>query len=198
MADLNAVVRQLLSQYNQRTSQPTAVTPLEPAANVHASVAPLPPQQVLPIPIIPGPASTCTVPAPIAAGDEHCEIMIKVFSPIAKREYKSYVLHLKRVSSYCLRSLKEQIFEQLGKRVICFDLKFDVGYIKGTQKICFSQSDDVAVELPKIVSKGFCLWCKGADCRNRSADAAIVLTDDEGECEPEKKRLKTKKPKVSA
>ena len=45
MADLNAVVRQLLCQYNQQTSQPMAMTPLEPAADVsvHASVAPLPP-----------------------------------------------------------------------------------------------------------------------------------------------------------
>ena len=68
------------------------------------------------IPITPRPARQ-SAPAPILAKDEHCcsnyvidhQLVIKVLSPIAKREYKSYLLHLKHISSHCLRSLKEDI-----------------------------------------------------------------------------------------
>ena len=63
------------------------------------------------------------MPAPIATGTKHChsndidhQLVIRVFSPTAKREYKSHLLHLKCITSYSLRSLKEEILEQLGKK----------------------------------------------------------------------------------
>ena len=146
----------ILSQY--RAAQPTAVTAVtavmpEAVVNiVPASVASFPPsrEQGQPIPSL----RTANL-APIDTGAEcnndiEHQLVIRVFSPTAKLEYKSYLLNLKGFASYRLRSLKEEILEQLGKKVICFDLEFDVGYMKGTQRICFSQSDDVAAELWKM------------------------------------------------
>ena len=127
-------------------------------------------------------------------------IVIKVFKPNTKREFKSYIIHLERVGSFQLRSLKEEILEQLGKKVVSFNLEFDVDYMMGTQRICFSETDNVAVELQKIVNKGYSLWCEGVDTRKRSSSAIIV--DDDGDEKtneiPTKSAIKTKKPKVSA
>ena len=72
---------------------------------------------------------------------EDHQVVIKVFSPgrlNTKREQKRFILHLGCLISYSSRLLKEDTLEQLGKEVICFDLQFDVGYMKGAQKICFS------------------------------------------------------------
>ena len=67
-----------------------------------------------------------------------------------------------------LKSLKEEILEQLGKSIVCFDLEFDVEYMMGTQKISFSETDDVGDHMQKILNKGYRLWCEGRDSRKRA------------------------------
>ena len=93
--------------------------------------------------------------------------------------------------------------EQLGKKVVSFDLEFDVGYMIGAQRISFSETDDVAAELQRITPKGYSLWCDGVDTMARKRSSSVVhVIDDEEEEEasevPEKRASKHKKPKVSA
>ena len=83
------------------------------------------------------------------------DLAIKVIIPKCKREAKTYILHSISVNNITtLKRLKEIILEQLGKSVVSFRLDFDVGYVvSGTNRICFSQSDDVKSELGTIVKK---------------------------------------------
>jgi len=109
-------------------------------------------------------------------------VVIKVINPNCKREYKFFNLNLHHLSSITLRSLKEEVLEQLGKSIVCFDLKFAIGYMKGVQKISFIEADAMGEMMQKILINGFKLWCEGVDSRKRSAGGVIsVLSDDEEE-----------------
>ena len=63
--------------------------------------------------------------------------------------------------------------------MVCFTPGFDVGYMMGMQKICFSESDSIPAELEKIV--GYSLWCDGVDSRKRSAFTVAVSDEEEDE-----------------
>ena len=100
-----------------------------------------------------------------------------------------------------LKRFKEIILEQLGKNVVCFSLEFDVGYIVGSSKICFSQSDDVKTELGKIKKKGYNLWCEGLDVTQKrplpvsecGGNSIVVVDDSDSEeytCKPPAKKEK--------
>lgn len=119
------------------------------------------------------------------------QVVIKVINPTCKREYKCFNLILHDLSSITLRSLKEEVLEQLGKNVICFDLKFDIGYMKGAQKISFSQADAMGEVMQKVVSKGYKLWCEGIDSRKRSVEVLSVISDEEDDAKQKGKKLKT-------
>ena len=119
--------------------------------------------------------------------------MIKVINPNCKREYKNFNLRLQHLSSFTLKSLKEEVLEQLGKGVVCFDLKFDIGYMMGAQKISFSETDAMGEMMQKVVSKGFKLWCEGIDSRKRSNPVVInVASDDEEDDNDIKHKKKSK------
>ena len=45
--------------------------------------------------------------------------------------------------------------------MLCFSLHFDIGYVKGSSKICFSQSDDIKMEL-KIKNMDTACGVKGS------------------------------------
>lgn len=125
------------------------------------------------------------------------EVSIKVFTKKNKRDYKNYILHSICVRSInTLKQLKEVILEHLGKRIISFDLLFDVGYIRGpgSQKISFSESDDIKKELTKVIERGYSLWCEGLDeiqVKKRPVDAISVDSEDS-----EDESLKVKKSKA--
>lgn len=61
----------------------------------------------------------------------------------------------------CLRDLREEILNQLGKTVVKYDLCFDVGYFSGSRKILFTEKDSMKTELDKVTCKGKSLWCEG-------------------------------------
>ena len=85
------------------------------------------------------------------------------------------------------------MLEQLGKGVVCFDLKFDIGYMMGAQKISFSETDAMGETMQKVVSKGFKLWCEGIDSRKRSNPGVInVASDDEKDDNDIKHKKKSK------
>ena len=87
------------------------------------------------------------------------DLAIKIINPKCKREAKTYIWPLISVNNITtLKRLKVIILEQLGKSVLSFRLGFDVGYgVSGTNRIYFSQSDDVKSELRTIVKKGYSL-----------------------------------------
>ena len=66
-----------------------------------------------------------------------------------------YIAHLESViqlnlhidSMNNLKYLREEILEQLGKNANSFNLKFDVA----ARKICFVETDDIKVELHRIL-----------------------------------------------
>ena len=74
-------------------------------------------------------ASASSVGSPVP-GNEMCtlqqaSIPIKVVNPLRERDGKSYMLYLDIEKVTSLKSLQEEILEQLGKAVVNFDLKFD-------------------------------------------------------------------------
>ena len=130
-------------------------------------------------------------------GSVPVDLTIKVINPKHKRETKTYILRSVTLNSVTtLKRLKEIVFEQLGKNVVCFSLHFDIGYVKGSSKICFSQSDDIKMELVKVQKHGYSLWCEGLDVSQKrpltvSKDNSIVLDDsDDDAYEPPKKKEK--------
>ena len=128
--------------------------------------------------------------------DSGVDFTIRVINPKYKREAKTYVLHSVPMTHITtLKRFKEIILEQLGKNVVCFSLEFDVGYIVGSSKICFSQSDDVKTELGKIKKKGYNLWCEGLDVTQKrplpvsecGGNSIVVVDDSDSEeytCKP--------------
>ena len=125
------------------------------------------------------------------------DLTIKVVNPKHKQEAKTYILHSVFVSHITtLKRLKEIILEQLGKSVVCFRLGFDVGYVIGSSKISFSQSDDTKTELDKIIKKEYSLWCEGLDGaqkRSHEADGVVVLDDSDDDSTPGKPPAKKEK-----
>ena len=74
--------------------------------------------------------------------------------------------------------------------MVSFNFKFDVGYFRGSQRICFAAGDNITAELQQLEKSGKCLWCDGL--KPSEFDEPICLdsdSDDEG-------TLKTKKRKV--
>ena len=79
-----------------------------------------------------GTATVSNVSAPqshaqLASPTQGIQFVIKVINPNSKRDFNTYTIRLKQVRSMTLKSLKEEILEQLGKSIVRFDLEFDVG-----------------------------------------------------------------------
>ena len=129
------------------------------------------------------------------------EVSIKVFTKKSKRDCKNYILHSVSVQSInTLKQLKEIILEQLGKRIISFDLLFDIGYIRGpgSQKISFSESDNIRKELTKVVERGYPLWCEGLDETQVQKRSYAAISVDSEDSEDESLKVKKSKAKKSA
>ena len=118
-------------------------------------------------------------------------IPIKVINPSKKRESKTYMLNILIDCMDNLKTLHEHILEQLGKNVISFDLRFDVGYFLSTHKICFVDGDDVKAKLKHLFGRGKTLWCDGKSIK--PGMTAVVCVDSNSNDEPP-----TKKPKKTA
>ena len=123
---------------------------------------------------------------------DNVEIPIKIFHPSRKRESKIYMLNLNLSKMKTLKSLQEEILDQLGKSVIKFDLKLDVGWLSGSRRINFTDGDDIRSELKCIKSKSKSLWCDGQR-KKIPADSNTVVTidsDSDGEDLPAPKKQK--------
>lgn len=134
------------------------------------------------------------VPVQTSLSVQGIQFVIKVINPISKRDFKSYTIRLKEVQTITLKSLKEEILEQLGKNVVCFDLQFDVGYMMGAQKISFSETDNMGESFQKILNKGYKLWCEGKDSSKVRKRSDL----DEEDNQDDQIRPRSKKPKISA
>ena len=140
--------------------------------------------------------STDTVVSHASRGVGTFDIPIKVVNPINKRESKTYMLSLQLEKMASLKSLREQILEQLGKSVVSFSLQFDVGYFSGTHKICFVEKDNIRTELKRLREKGKSLWCDGLS--PKSTASPIVCIDSDSDDEPPAKKPKHKEKLPSA
>lgn len=119
---------------------------------------------------------------------------IKVFNPKKKRDSKIFMLHLRLDELSTLKHLQEQILEQIGKKHVRFDLKFDVGYLAGSQNICFHEKDDMKQKLMGLSKKGKTLWCNGLKLLpDVDSDVTICLdsSDSEDDRRPAAKKCKT-------
>ena len=87
-----------------------------------------------------------------------------------------------------LKTLREHILEQLGKSVVSFDLRFDVGYFSSTHKICFVDGDDIKHELKSLFERGKTLWCDGKS--TKPSKPAVVCVDSDSDDEPPTKKSK--------
>ena len=134
--------------------------------------------------------------------DTMMDIPIRVINPKKKRDVKTYIL--KDIQPQMIRTLKclrEEILEQLGKGVVSFQLNFDVGYMSGSHRICFTEKE-VGSLFPGIAKDGGQLWCEGilppdsvpSLKRKRSNSTPVVIdssgSDDDTEPPPQKQKLK--------
>ena len=126
------------------------------------------------------------------------DFSIKVVNPQRKRDAKTFILKGVQLSaSGSLQSLREEILEELGKTVVSFELKFDVGYMSGNQRICFREKDDIGSQLLKLAKSGSHLWCEGL-CplsvkRKRSASSVSILIEDSSSSYDDTRPAKTQK-----
>ena len=135
--------------------------------------------------------------------DTTTDIPIRVINPKKKRDAKTYIL--KDIQPQRIRTLKclrEEIFEQLGKTVVNFQLNFDVGYMSGNHRVCFTEKDISSV-FQGIAKRGNQLWCEGiiqsepSLKRKRSNDSIPVVipgdssnSDDDIQPPPQKQKPK--------
>ena len=131
------------------------------------------------------------------------DIPIRVVNPKHKRDVKTYIL--KNVSPQMIQTLKdlrEEILEQLGKGVVNFALKFDVGNM---HRIC-SKEKDIKSLLPGIVKDGGPLWCEGiippnsvsSRKRKHSISTSVIIDDLSGSDEDSEPASQKKKLRRSA
>ena len=211
---MSADAARLLAQLCQQCGiRPQLVIPNVNATSVTTQVS-LPTQASAQHPTTASSMPTRIVPAPSGLGsrlssgsqvshvtNSKVHLPIKVVNPKCKREAKTYILRSISVSDVAtLKRLKEIILEQLGKNV-SFRLLVDVGYVvSGSNRICFSQSDDVKSELGKIVKKGYSLWCEGLDPgaqkRPCEADGVVLLDDSDDDCNAGKSMFEERKDAV--
>ena len=95
------------------------------------------------------------------------------------------MLNLNINNTHNLKYLHEEILEQLGKDVVSFDLKFNVGNFVVARKICFVVTDNVKTELMRIRDNGRQLWCNSKE--------SVVLLDADDAPAPKKKMKMIKK-----
>ena len=138
--------------------------------------------------------STGSVASEASQGSNTIDIPVKVVNPINKRESKMYMLSLPLEKMTTLKCLREHILEQLGKGVVSFSLKFDVGYFSGIHKICFVESDSLKPELKRLHEKGKNLWCDGLSPKSRASPIVCIDSDSDGEPPTKKTKLKEKAP----
>ncbi len=134
--------------------------------------------------------------------DTVTDISIRVINPKKKRDAKTYIL--KDIHPQTIRTLKclrEHIFEQLGKGVVSFQLDFDIGYMSGNQRICFTERE-IGSLFPEIAKDGSQLWCEGiipldtvpSLKRKRSNTTPVVIdssgSDDDTKLPPRKQKSK--------
>ena len=184
----------------QQPCQPRTISTTLPAATLPAPAAVT---ATLPAPT----AVTATLPAVPATKETDSkskmrdepvnvlkDIPIKVFHPEKKRDSKTFMLRLQIDEISNLNLLREEILEQLGKKLIKFDLKFDIGYFAGSQKICFSENDDMKKELARIDKKGKSLWYNGLK-KTVEGDVTICVDDSDFS---DNEQQPAKKPKLNA
>ena len=58
--------------------------------------------------------------------------------------------------------LRDQIVNQLGDGILPVDQPFDIGYMKGTIKVCIHSQEDLTEVWRKIEKESCVLWCDGA------------------------------------
>ena len=138
--------------------------------------------------------STGSAVSQTSQGSDTIDIPIKVVNPINKRESKTYMLSLPLEKMATLKCLREHILEQLGKSVVSFSLKFDVGYFSGIHKICFVESDSLKAELKRLHEKGKSLWCDGLSPKSRASPVVCIDSDSDGEPPTKKTKRKEKLP----
>ena len=57
--------------------------------------------------------------------------------------------------------LRSKIIEQLGDGIVPAGQPFDVGYMRGTAKICIHSEEDLLEAWSKIEKESCMLWCDG-------------------------------------
>ena len=132
-----------------------------------------------------GPTTVCQGPTTVCQGQGPSDTLeyslpIKVINYEKKRQSKTFMLrHLNKDKPKNLVSLKEEIVAQLGQEVRN-DLKFDVGYLSGSQRISFVSTDNITEELKTMYQKGKTLWCEGRGLK----DVIDVDSSDDEEVIP--------------
>lgn len=80
------------------------------------------------------------------------------------RKADNKVFVLRSLSSRDLLSidqLRSKIIEQLGDGIVPAGQPFDVGYMRGTAKICIHSEEDLLEAWSKIEKESCMLWCDG-------------------------------------
>ena len=180
-----------------------------------ANVALLPSQSSLHTPYFPQnclPLNQAGVPVTSQANEQQrnpttVDFSIRVINPQRKRDSKTFILKDVQLLGFgTVKSLREEILEQLGKSIVSFELNFDVGYMTGNQRICFREKDEIGSQLLKLAKSGGQLWCEGL-CprtlkhRKRSTGSTSIVIEDSASSDDDARPAKAQKtlmPKKSA
>ena len=111
----------------------------------------------------------------------------RVFKPTRKAEIKIFMLRNLSASHFSsLDCLKAQISSQLGESIVSADGKYDVGYMKGTSRLCIHSEVDLDEIWSKILRGVACtLWCDGLAPQEKSKSVSKRLYYDGYDSDPE-------------
>ena len=126
----------------------------------------------------------------------------RVFHSARKSDMKIFVLRsISRLDLSSIDRLRNKIVNQLGPGIVPADQPFDVGYMRGTTKVCIHSDEDL-VEVWRNIEKGSCeLWCDGAVEATRANKRSMPLpsalrcssdSDDDSYAAERKKKKKKK------
>uniref|UniRef100_A0A1X7TNV0 Uncharacterized protein n=1 Tax=Amphimedon queenslandica TaxID=400682 RepID=A0A1X7TNV0_AMPQE len=160
------------------------LNPIASAGTIHSLPTTNTTESAASIPVVNNHTNTVGQTAPPQKQSTSWDIPIKVLTNKKRDGAATYMLHIILDHITDLDGLRKAIREQLGQSHVSRCTNFAVGYVSGSHKISFVDTDDIKSELRQICTKKKVLWCDG------SVDNKVVCIDSDSDSEPPSKKQK--------
>ena len=116
-----------------------------------------------------------------ATSERVCAVPVRIINPVKKKDYQVFTLRCVKNEITTPEGLRKALLSHFGKELIPDATNFDIGYLKGQQKL-WIRSEDGAWE---YISKGTgSFWCVGINKTEKKRSTSNNESDTDGNDEP--------------